>query len=65
MFIRVFRMNMRIGNWVMVKELLGHCRLQWRELVAAARKINPQLDELILNIEKQLDARKKSARSKK
>ena len=60
MFIRVFRMNMRLGNWVMVKELLGHCRSQWRELVVAARRINPQLDELIQNVERQLKARQKS-----
>ena len=63
MFIRVFRMNMRLGNWVMVKELLGHSRSQWRELVTSARRINPQLDELILNIERQLKSRRKSGRS--
>ena len=63
MFIRVFRMNMRLGNWVMVKELLGHSRSQWRELVTTARRINPQLDELILNIERQLKSRRKSGRS--
>lgn len=65
MFIRVFRMNMRLGNWVMVKELLGHCRSQWRDLFAAARRINPQLDELILNIEKQLKSQRKSSGGKK
>ena len=54
MFARILRMNWHLNNRAMIRTFLVRCRTQWQDLFNMARRINPELNELIIKIEEQM-----------
>jgi hypothetical protein len=58
MFSRALRMNWNLNNRAIIRTFFTRCRLQWNELFTMARRINPELDELVIRINEQMKIKK-------
>ena len=58
MFFRALRMNWQLKNRAIIRTFFTRCRSQWHELFTTARRINPELDELVTRINEQMKIKK-------
>ena len=58
MFLRALRMNWQLNNRAIIRTFFIRCQSQWHDLFKMARRISPELNELVIRINEQMKTKK-------